>query len=360
MAAWLVAFVIAASPSSAQLAGRALSCDGVNDHADAPSLLSDTVPTVTIEGWVRRNGLGTGNYAVALASIVGIGVHSSAFFTVNTDAGGTNTAFGPNNLTEGVWNHLAGTYDGTTIRIYVNGVEVGSASHFGDVPFVGLRLCRLQVSDDFFNGAVDEVRIWAVTRTAQEIASSYNRKLSGSEDGLIAYYRLDEPSGQTILDVTSNGFDGVLGETDAVGGDDPTRITSGAPLVGSGNCVRGPQTACLLDGRFEVKVNMWNFANPPVLFPGVIQLYGGQSSETDKSASFYSFENGNVEVFVKMVDACTAASHAFWLFAAGATTAETEILVRDTEAEEIYRIFNPRNLLFETVADTQAFLTCEF
>ena len=88
----------------------------------------------------------------------------------------------------------------------------------------------------------------------------------------------------------------------------------------SGPCDRDAQTACLLDGRFEVKVRMKNFAAPPVPYPGAIQTYMGASSETNQSASFYSFNEGNVEVFLKMVDACAAPNHAFWLFAAGATT----------------------------------------
>ena len=127
----------------------------------------------------------------------------------------------------------------------------------------------------------------------------------------------------------------------------------------SGPCVRDAQTACLLDDRFEVKVRMKNFANPPAVFPGVIQSYQGASSETEQSVSFYSFNFGNVEVFVKMVNACSAGSHSFWLFAAGATSAETEILVRDSVAEETYFIYNPSNVLFESLADTQAFLTCD-
>jgi hypothetical protein len=105
---------------------------------------------------------------------------------------------------------------------------------------------------------------------------------------------------------------------------------------------------------------MRNFANPPVTFPGVVQTYSGASSETEQSVSYYSFENGNVEVFVKMVDACAApAFHSYWLFAAGATTASTQIVVRDTIAGDLYEIVNPSGLLFQTVADTKAFLTCD-
>jgi hypothetical protein len=120
--------------------------------------------------------------------------------------------------------------------------------------------------------------------------------------------------------------------------------------------VRTSQTACLLDDRFEVKVSMKNFQN--VTFPGIIQLYQGASSETEQSVSFYSFNNGNVEVFVKMVDACSGNQGAFWLFAAGATNAETTINVRDTHSGITRPIFNPSGQLFPPYANTQAFLTC--
>lgn len=130
------------------------------------------------------------------------------------------------------------------------------------------------------------------------------------------------------------------------------------PPPPSGSCVRDAQTACILNGRFEVRVSMKNFANPPVTFPGIVQLYNGQSSETDQSVSFYTFNNGNVEVFVKMVNACSTTTPAFWLFAAGATNAETEISVRDTVSGQAQEIHNPPGLLFETVAHPGAFFTC--
>ena len=124
--------------------------------------------------------------------------------------------------------------------------------------------------------------------------------------------------------------------------------------------MRSISVACLLDGRFEVKVRMHNFADPPQLFVGQIQQYKGESSETDQSVSFYSFQSGNVEVFVKMVNACTNPSFvSFWLFAAGATNAQTEIIVRDTLTGQIRTITNPSGQLFQTVANTEAFETCQ-
>ena len=123
--------------------------------------------------------------------------------------------------------------------------------------------------------------------------------------------------------------------------------------------MRSVSVACLLDGRFEVKVRMHDFSTPPQLFVGKIQTYNGESSETDQSVSFYSFQDGNVEVFVKMVNACSNTSFvSFWLFASGATNADTEIVVRDTQTGLIRTITNPSGQLFVTIADTQAFETC--
>jgi hypothetical protein len=93
----------------------------------------------------------------------------------------------------------------------------------------------------------------------------------------------------------------------------------------------------------------------------LIQTYQGVSSETDQSVSFYSFQNGNVEVFIKMVDACSNPNFvSFWLFAAGATNAQTDITVRDTLSGEVQPIHNPSGVLFQAVANTNAFKTCAF
>ena len=82
----------------------------------------------------------------------------------------------------------------------------------------------------FFQGAVDEMRIWDHVRTDEEIASHYAVSLTGSEPGLLAYHRFDEPDGQTIVNSSPNGHDGTLGADASVASDDPTCIDSGAPV----------------------------------------------------------------------------------------------------------------------------------
>ena len=367
---FLLAAALGAAQRLAAAAGGALQCDGVNDQVTVPDTGDfDFATTMTLEGWVRYDSFPNEGSGTVVG---GFSPPDASHFTLGTDQGIpvalisvgtilTNSAKGPTMAT-GSWTHLAGTYDGATLRIYVNGTLAGTAPQTGNVADVTeLRLCRYPRNiDNFLHGAVDEVRVWNIARTAQQIHDNYLQALEGTEPGLVAYYRFDEGTGQVVVDSSNAGNDGFLGTSSTAGTDDPERVASGAPLAEPGPCVRDANTACLLDDRFEVRVTMKDFSTPAVVFPGVIQTYSGASSETNQTVSFYSFQEGNVEVFVKMVDACTHATTAFWLFAAGATDADTEITVRDSLADEIYTIHNLPHVVFDTVADTQAFKTCAF
>jgi hypothetical protein len=127
-------------------------------------------------------------------------------------------------------------------------------------------------------------------------------------------------------------------------------------------CTAGPNTACLLGGRFEVTGTMENFANPPKDFPLRVMDFPGGRAESEQAAFFDSFTAGNFEIGVKMVDGCTLPANdpnrAFWLFVGGLTTADTLVRVEDTAGGDVYEWTNPRNALPQTLADVQAF-ACE-
>jgi hypothetical protein len=79
-------------------------------------------------------------------------------------------AIGTAALPLNAWTHLAATYDGTTLRLYVNGTQVGSRSVAGSIVTTtgALRIGGNTVWGEWFKGRLDEVRI-------------YNRPLSQSE-----------------------------------------------------------------------------------------------------------------------------------------------------------------------------------
>jgi len=84
----------------------------------------------------------------------------------------------------------------------------------------------------FFNGQIDEFRIWNVARTATQITSTMSKTLAGNEAGLVGYWKFDETSGTTAADsVTTAGHTAHAGTLMANNaGNVPTFVASTAPL----------------------------------------------------------------------------------------------------------------------------------
>ncbi|BAY99866.1 LamG domain-containing protein [Tolypothrix tenuis PCC 7101] len=113
----------------------------------------------------------------------------------------------------GKWVHLAGLYDGTTWRLYRNGVEVSAnLAVKGAFPVnenwaIGARGTG---SERFFQGQISEVRIWNRSRSPEEIRRDMIRRLAGNEGGLVAYWPGNEGYGDKVFDKTANGNHGLL------------------------------------------------------------------------------------------------------------------------------------------------------
>jgi len=134
------------------------------------------------------------------------------------------------------WHHLAGTWDGTNMKVYIDGILDGtydvstlgavydpvSAMHFG------ARLLGNQYAFQF--GDIDDARIWNYARSESEIRESMYKELTGSEAGLYACYKFNETSGQILTDSGTNGLDGYLGATSGSDVYDATRVSSTAPI----------------------------------------------------------------------------------------------------------------------------------
>ena len=94
----------------------------------------------------------------------------------NVYAGGANRVAEGATLPTNTWSHLAGTYDGTTLRLYVNGVQVASAAYSGTIGTSSgpLRIGGNSLWGEYFQGAIDEVRIYNRALTALEIQTDMN------------------------------------------------------------------------------------------------------------------------------------------------------------------------------------------
>jgi len=110
------------------------------------------------------------------------------------------------------WYHLAGTFDGNEAAVFVNGSKVKSerlngSMHIDDSElFIGKGDPKWS-SGEFFHGAVDEIRIWKVVRSPEQIQRGMNEPLTGKEPGLIAYWNFDHGTAQ---DASGHGCDGRL------------------------------------------------------------------------------------------------------------------------------------------------------
>jgi hydrogenase maturation factor HypE len=75
------------------------------------------------------------------------------------------------------WTHLAATYDGTTVRLFVNGVQAGTRAVSGSLAAStgALRIGGNAVWGEYFSGRIDEVRIYNRALSAAEIQADMNQ-----------------------------------------------------------------------------------------------------------------------------------------------------------------------------------------
>jgi len=132
-----------------------------------------------------------------------------------------------------------------------------------------------------------------------------------------------------------------------------TPPTTPPPPVEPGPCVEGTTTLCLTGGRFRVETR-WR---TPQGGTGL----GMARPLTDDTGTFWFFNPENLEVVVKVIDACIDPFDRFWVFAGGLTNVEVTLTVTDTESSgpaAVREYRNPLRTPFTPIQDTDAFRTC--
>jgi hypothetical protein len=214
------------TPSTAPVAGRngALAFDGTSDYV---SLSPDTgkvsatslglpVKDITVEAWVniaqfkkwsafvgflQDNGASEWGWALGTW---GTPEADGVYFGLSTTGTGA-TYLSDYSVLANRWVHLAGTYDGTTMKLYVDGDLMNSSTaQSGNIAYADswYRLGSYKDDDEEFRiqGAMDEVRVWNVARSQADIQADMYRRLTGAEAGLVSYWPMDEGSGTVTND----------------------------------------------------------------------------------------------------------------------------------------------------------------
>ncbi len=172
---------------------------------------------------------------------------------------------GPNGNGTDVWNHWAGTYDAESnvARLYLNGELVVTEVFDGD--FLGTASLFIASTDPaqstghYFDGKLDNVRVWDGVRTGEEIQQNYNTVLTGDQSGkLLANYTFEETSGSTVTNTANSGtYDGTaVGDYNRV--DVSPNIYTNAITIEENEVIQGNMNSAGADGSATFSVDTTN------------------------------------------------------------------------------------------------------
>ncbi len=205
----------------AQGAGTAIQFDGTDDYVNIPTVLSGTETEITFEAWVYPDNF-TGLKHIVYHSDNGemaLGLDGAKFlFSIKlADENWYQADYTISPIKQ--WYHIAGVWTkNDSVKLYINGIRKNAKSVPDKFAYdTGLSGCsnlgsyyNLDTRRDYMAGKIDEVRIWNIARTESQIREDMCKTISGATSNLLAYWRLDDGSGTTANDQTSNNHDGTL------------------------------------------------------------------------------------------------------------------------------------------------------
>jgi hypothetical protein len=226
----------------------ALRLGGTNAYASFGTPAALQLSALTIEMWIRRDGAGVGTNTGSggIADAIPLFARGRAdadepardinyLFGIRASdgvlcadfeegAGGASPSLnhpvaGVTAIATGAWHHVAATYDGTW-KLYLDGaleasLAVGQpmAAASTVAASLGSALTQAGAAAGFFHGAIDEVRVWSHARTAAEIFTTINDRITTPQAGLVARWALDDAAGAAIAGSAGTAANGSIAGT---------------------------------------------------------------------------------------------------------------------------------------------------
>ncbi|MCP4348818.1 MAG: hypothetical protein GY795_25345 [Desulfobacterales bacterium] len=245
--------------------GNALSFTSASSQYVDVGDASFKITTGTWEAWFKVNSF-TGSRQTIISKDA-TGYYDDGWLGIETDdriyfyIDNSNLSYYPvysdSTISSGIWYHIAVTWGSGGMAMYVNGIlQTDTDANTSGIASSGTNLsigARGSEGDNYFNGEIDEVRIWNDARTQAEIKEYMNQTIT-SESNLIAYYQFDETSGTSLPDQTGSNSGTLVNS--------PAWVTSGTVLSDPGNTLDFDGT----DDRVEVTDNaVLDFTTPTTL-----------------------------------------------------------------------------------------------
>ena len=215
--------------------GTHLSFDGINDFVSlgtSATLKPTAALTVEFNAY-SSDWSGITNPVTLIGNTqaggYAIGVSGTNLSAVLRRNGTYGTVLKPLSEISSGWHHFAMTYDNQNLRFYMDGVLVGTNDAGSTYPIVynpnnstivggeSSGTAGVAEANRYFNGGIDDLRIWNVVRTEAQISSNNVCELLGTETGLVAYYNFNQGTGgvtntsiNTLTNKVANGTNGSL------------------------------------------------------------------------------------------------------------------------------------------------------
>jgi hypothetical protein len=202
---------------AAATTGAALAFNGKSSYVRVADSATLRIPVnLTVEAWARptvvpsghRHIVGKNNYELSVEP-QGTGFIAKLEFA----SGGKWRSVQSGQFAIDQWYHIAGTYDGSNLRLYVNGSRVASLTTSGNIDQTSkpLRIGSADAANDYFQGIIDEVRVSNVIRYPGNFVPPQAPFIpDASTRGL---WHFDEGSGTATADASGNGNAGTLVNT---------------------------------------------------------------------------------------------------------------------------------------------------
>ena len=205
--------------------GHAVCFDGISGYGSVSNRVTSGYP-FTVSAWIKPAGVvtpnadqvvfsfGSSNYdsrqvGVFLAySMTGSGIPAG---TISLRISNTNALNIYSNVVAqpGIWYHVAAVYQsGSNRKLYINGVlkntQTSSINYPSSIDRFNVGRWADKSPDSYFNGTIDEVKVWNYSRSADQILLDMNEAFTGNEVGLIGFWPFNENTGTTSADLSSN------------------------------------------------------------------------------------------------------------------------------------------------------------